>query len=181
MPQYQLTIQKSAGGVYWTNRYFAQADDFNEAQQAGIEVAAAEQAIHLNYVTMVSLRTSLVGVEDPSQYLIYPLEGNGQRAADTPLPLTICVRAINLKGPGAPDVKYLRGCVNAADILNPSTFKPASVNAYEVTYSGPLFAVEGLVSEDGRSYTSCAVSPKIAQHQLSRGTRKRTEPVIPVS
>lgn len=181
MAVFQCSVQKAVQNRYWTNRYFVDAADLTAAEARGVQIVAAERAVHAAYVEFISLRTSTIAVEKPSVFLIYPLQGEGSRVVTTVVPLTVCARVLLRKGPTRPDQKFLRGVVQASDMDSVDSFTTSFVNFVNTNYSAPLFAIPGLCSIDGEDIIAVQASSKIAQHQLTRGTRKKTQPIIPVS
>jgi hypothetical protein len=181
MTIYQISIQKSVESRFWTNRYWVNADTISNAQDAGDDIVAAEKLIHAAYVDFISMRTSLATEENPSVYLVKPLSGEGGRTVTTVVPLTVCLRVLLQKGPGRPDVKYYRGCVQASDIADVATFASTFISGLNSGFCEALKDVVGLTTQAGTAYANIQASPRIAQHQLTRGTRKATQPVIPVS
>lgn len=181
MPVFRVSIQKSAEGRYWTNRYHVQAPDLTEAQEIGELIVSAEKSAHLSYVSFVSMLSSTIIPGDDS-YIVTPLTGLGLRTSYTSaVPLTVCARIVMQAGPGRPDAKFLRASAGNMDIQTPIVLKAAYVSEMNAGYCASLLAIGTLVTEAGVTYETIATSPKVSNHQLSRGTRKQVTPVIPLS
>lgn len=180
MAIYRVSIQKTADARYWTNRYFVQAATIQDAQDIGDLIVAAEKTIHLNYVIFASMLTSSI-IEGDSAFLVKPLSGVGARTATGPMPLTVCARVLlQPDNFGKPDVKYLRGCIGPGDLGTATLLGGPFVNTINSGYCAAILAIEDVCTDNGQSYATVGVSPKVSQHQLTRGTRKAVTPVIPL-
>lgn len=180
MPLYGISVQKGTGGNYWTNKYYCEAADFPAAENVADEIVAAERASTLGYISFISWRVSLAGEEDPSLYVVKPLTGFGNRSFSTVMPLTVCARVLLSTGPGRPSPKFYRGMVQAGDYYSVADYSPTFVALMQANVVAGLEAIEELTDESGNAIISIFCSPKISQHQLTRGTKKKTQPVIPV-
>jgi len=177
---YQIDIQKVLGSEYWTNRYHVTAGSFTEALAAGEEIAQAERAQTLSSVTFVSLRASVPGPENDS-YQVQPLGySGGIGGGSISMPLFVVVRVTFSKGPGRPDVKYLKAMANNDSLQDPFNYKDSVVTGINNGYVALVFAVEGLCDAGGNSYVSASVDKRVGMRQLRRGSKKRDEPIIPV-
>ena len=181
MAIWQVTIQKAIQSEYWTNRYFVDTATIEGAETVGLQIVEAERAAHATYVEFVSMRTSTPAVDNPSVYLVKELTGVGARTVTTVLPLTVTTNIVMQTGPRRPDRKFYRGCAQASDIATVSTFNTTYTTALTAGLCADLFEITPLCSATGEPYTAIPPSQKIGQHQLTRGTRKKTQPIIPVS
>lgn len=181
MPVWQVNIQKAVGGVFWTNRYFVEAPAIEDGIPIMQQLVTVERNVHLAYVDFISCRISKPGKEKPTEYITIALSGEGNRPAPAVVPLTLTVRVEFYKGPHRPDLKYLRGVCEPTDWANARNYTATFVSFMVTNYTLPMADIEGLVSIDAQTYKTIQCSPKISQHQLSRGTRKKTTPKIPVS
>ena len=181
MALWDVAIQKSLAAVYWLNVYHMEADTIQSCIPGAQELIAIERAVHVSDVSFVSCRISKPGKEKPSVYVTFQIGQPGLHPAVTITPLTLISRIELFKGPSRPDVKMLRMCGQAGDLQNALQWTSAWVQFMFDHYCTPLGGVEGLLYTKGKRYTTVQMAQKVGQHQLTRGTRKRTTPKIPVS
>lgn len=178
MALWSLDIEKYLGGEYWTNRYIINQTDITAAQASGLGITNFERSITSDLVTFTKYRVSDL---DPATdvYVIVPLGNLGQRGAATPLlPLFNVVRVDFGTGFGRPSRKYLRGVLVEGDISF-NTISTDLITLINTNYADPLVAAPSYVDVDGEPIINRAVHPDVAMRQLRRGTRRRTEPIIP--
>lgn len=180
MVLYQIDIQKAVSAFYWTNRYFVDATSFPDAIVEGEKLAQIEKNVHVTYVDFVSVRASKPGKEKPSQFLTATLGFQGVRGADGIVPLTTCVRPELYRGFSRPDVRYLRGVVREGDQANIRSFSDLFITYITDNYVNPVIALPSSRSHAGLVYVSGRCNPNVANHQMRRGSKKKTTPVIPV-
>ena len=181
MPVFQVDIQKSCDNIYWTNRYYVTAASITDALAPAHQIVEAERASSYNYVSFISNRVSVPGPEQPSTYIVTPEQGQGARVPTAVMHLTVCALVkLNWRA-GRPDQKFYRGMIGASDLAQTQRLTAAAVNTIEQGVCAELFDIAALCTKTGQSYTSIDCSQRVSQHQLTRGTRKRTQPIIPVS
>jgi hypothetical protein len=180
VPRYNVDVQKSRGGIYWTNRYQLER---NEPGLTPAEVAAfrsAEGPIHATTVQFVSLRIS-DAVPGTDNFAVYPLTGTGGTPdGGTPLPGFCCLRVDIPVGFGRPCRKYYRVYVGEAQ-SNGQTWIPEYVADTQALMNTLQSTVAGLVDPQGNPWGVPVVKTVIQMRQLRRGSKRQTTPVIPVS
>lgn len=180
MPLFQVDIQKELGGEFWTNRYTVNATDMNVAIDIGGEITALERAVHLAAVTFERYRVSVPG-EENDMYSITLVEQPGLITVTAAiLPLFCAVRVDFGTQFGRPGRKYLRGCLDEAQVVG-SVLETATRGAVGTLYADELIGAGYVTSPSGALFLSASVKSPIAMRQLRRGSRRRTEPILPVS
>ena len=177
MPLFRAEIQKTQGGLYWVNRYIISEANIGTAHAAALNLVEHEQAIHSQEVTLDKIRTDDM-VPGSDQFIVTVLGADGAYAMGTgQLPLFNVVRVDVNVAVGRPSRKYYRvgltETVVAGDELE-ATYRTAVVNAMTAMRA----AVPEWVDVDGQVFVGQSVMPKVAMHQLRRGTRRKTTPVI---
>lgn len=176
-----LDIQKEYSGEFWTNRYILDVTSFAAAESPAEQIVAAERAIHLDVVNFVSYRVSDT-IPGNDQYFVVPLTGGGARTTATQaLPLFDVARVDFFVTLGRPSRKYLRGVLVEGDQENFGQLLASTVLFINENYTDPVAALVEYVDVDGQSISGGNCYPRVGMRQLRRGSRRRTEPVIPVS
>lgn len=181
MPLFVVDIQKRYVTEYWTNRYCVSAADLGAAETIATAIVACERAIHLSTVEFDKARVSDFNPATDT-YSILTLGGVGGVAisSNQMMPLFNCVRVdFNVSGGGRPSRKYLRGCLHHADMAAAFEVTQARRDAVLLNYGTPMASQTGYVDVDGQEIIQAVVHRDVAMRQLRRGTRRRTEPVIP--
>lgn len=176
---FKLDIQKRIGSEYWTNRYILAGSGLAALRPAADAIVAAERAIHYNPVVFVSYRISDT---DPNTdaYISGLLGGTGalSSAEVNLMPLFAVVRVDFETGTGRPSRKFLRGCLAELDSMF-HTIDSARVLHIFQNYATPLVNQEAFVDVDGGPIVAAVVSSQVGMRQLRRGSKRRTQPVIP--
>jgi hypothetical protein len=180
VPIFNVDVQKTRGGIYWTNRYQLVRD---EPGLTPAEVAAfrfAEGPIHATTVQFVSLRIS-DAVPDTDNFTVYPLTGTGGTAdGGTPLPGFCTLRVDIPVGFGRPCRKYYRTYVGENQ-SNGTTWIPEYVSDSQALMNTLQSTVAGLCDPQGNLWGTPVVKNTVQMRQLRRGTRRPLTPVIPVA
>lgn len=179
MAQFKIDIQKSFTGLFWTNRYIVEAADLAAAADVGETIMGAEQTLTISAFTMDKYRVSTGLVGDDS-YVIVPVNEPGSReATGALLPLFNVARADFAPASGRPSRKYLRCGITADDLSALVTFAldAAFVSALQA-YADALVALPEFVDPQGQTFITGSAVQLVAMHQLRRGSRRPTEPVI---
>jgi hypothetical protein len=180
MPLYQLDIEKAFGSEFWTNRYILNAASLSAAVASIGGVINAERNITDQNVSFTRCRVADL---DPNtdQYTIVPLNQVGARANLTNLlPLFNVLRVDFGVAEGRPSRKYLRGVLVEGDI-DFTTISTSALTFFDTNYVDLLVPFDSYVDVDGEPIISGSVYPQVAMRQLRRGSRRRTEPIIPSS
>jgi hypothetical protein len=181
MPLYSLDVQKSLRGEYWTNRYILNAASILGSTTDAVAIVEAERAITINDVQFVSYRVS-DGVPGTDEYIVVPIGTFGLREVSTAaLPLFDVLRVDFGVGLGRPSRKYLRGVLAEQDQANYGELDLAAVAYFTTNYATVVAGVPGYVDVDGQDITSGRVFGQVGMRQLRRGSKRRLQPVIPVS
>lgn len=176
MPLFQLDIEKSYQGEFWTNRYILEATDVNATLGTANIIVDAEQDVHNNIINFTKYRVSDI-VKGTDNYVIVPINSVGGRVSvGSILPLFNVARVDFGVGIGRPSRKYLRIGFTEADI-DGSVIVPALVTALQ-NYGALLVSLAQFVDVDAQPITSSAVVGTLQMRQLRRGSRRRTQPVI---
>lgn len=173
MPLFQLDIEKRLGSEFWTNRYFLNADTFENAVTIGGDVTNMEQGFHATQVTFTRYRLS-----DPNseQYVIVPVNETGTaEPSGSLLPLFNTWRVDLPAVTGRPSRKYYRGVLSEGNINGDAL--DADFGPYVVTIglqlsTGPT--VNGIVDPQGQILTGATSYPFVQMRQLRRSRRRRT-------
>lgn len=177
----KVDVQKTRGGVYWTNRYLldlASPADVSEAM--AFAFVQCEAAFHATDVLFVSSRVSDL-VEGTDNFYIYPWSATGGTSnGGTPLPIFVTCRCDIGVGPGRPLRKYWRTFVGEDRIVG-SVWETVYRETVQTAIDGLLAAVPTICDPQGNVAISAAVKPALQMRQPRRGTKKPLTPVIPVS
>jgi hypothetical protein len=176
--RWHVDIQKKMGSEYWTNRYIVEATTKAAAVVIGQSIVDAELDVHTNYVTIDKYRVS-DGLPNTDVYSIVTIGQTGVDVAGASyLPLFNCVRVDFNVADGRPSRKYLRLPLLEDDVLN-GELTSGKITAISTNYASVLFNLAGYVDVDGQTFTGFSVIPAVAMRQLRRGSKRRTEEVIP--
>lgn len=176
----KLDIQKFRQGLYWTNRYLLDLADPSDVSLEMIEaIANTEGNWHATTVTIVSARVSDM-VEGTDNFIVYPLNITGaQLDGGDPIPGFVTLRADFGVGVGRPLRKYWR--TYAAEALTSGgNWSNTFVAANQALLVTMLAEVPSICDPQGNRAVSVAVKTNLQMRQLRRGTRKKTQPVIPL-
>jgi hypothetical protein len=177
MPIYQLDIEKFLNGEYWSNRYFVSSSTIAAAEILGQTIVAAERLFHSSLVTFTKLRTSTVAAGDDS-YITTILDQLGAFSATGDLlPLFNVVRVdFNKDGGGRPYRKLYRGCLGEGLVTGSVITSGSFIEALQ----DGLDAIDGIVSDGlGTALFTGVLINRIAMRQLRRGSRRRTQAILP--
>lgn len=183
MPGYQVDIEKSMGGEFWTNRYFIDRGNVNNAALAAMEIVSGERSFHRVGVTFTKLRVRSKVVGD-EEFVTIPLNQPGLLATSGPfLPLFNVVRVdVAVVGGGRPSRKYYRIGLCAGDLepgVGKITTLAASINGLVEAMMEAVSSGGGsILDPDNQVWDSAATFSDVAMRQLRRGSRRRTEPIL---
>ncbi len=178
MPALSLDIEKSFAGEFWTNRYILNVPSFTEGKLVKDEIVALEKAIHTTIVNFERWRLSDF---DPATdaYQTGIIGGTGSRATGTNImPGFVVVRVDFEPESGRPSRKYLRYVGTESD-ANTDLWTDGFVLEIFNNYANPMLAVDEYVDVDLQTFLTTVVSRKVGMRQFRRGSRRRTEPVLP--
>lgn len=179
MPLYQVDIEKNYLGEYWTNRYLITAEDLVEAEGYGSQIVSFEQIIHADGILFTKMRVSDT-FENTDQYVSIALNTFGAYNVNEALllPLFNVARVDFSPTAGRPSRKYLRGVLTEDDI-NYNQIVTNRLNSIQTDYVAPLMSLVPFVDPQQSVFFRASVSPFVGMRQLRRGSRRRTQPVLP--
>lgn len=176
-----LDIQKTFRGLFFTNRYILNVTDLLAAETPADAIVVAERAITIPDVDFTSYRVS-DNIAGTDLFWVKPINASGERVILTQaLPLFDVLRVDFGVALGRPSRKYLRGVLAEGDQENYGELLTASLAEFQTNYVNPVLAVTEYVDVDGQPFISGAPFSRVGMRQLRRGSRRRTEPVIPVA
>lgn len=179
MPLFQVDIEKELGGEYWTNRYVVSAATLLEAATVGDSIVTIERNIHRTNVLFTKMRAADF-VPGNDQFVIHTINGYGDLdiVAGQMLPLFNVLRVDFNTSIGRPSRKYLRLPLYEGDIID-AAFNPGFLTTMDTEYCANMLLLAAFVDVDGQQFLSASAMPKVAMRQLRRGSRRRTQPVLP--
>lgn len=180
MPLYSLDIEKELYGEYWTNRYILQTASMSDAITPANAIVQMELNCLLGNVNVTRYRIS---DSDPATdtYIIIPVGEIGVRPGVTSngMPLFTVVR-VDFPAPvGRPSRKYLRGVLAEQDQVSYGILDSPIITYVNDNYATLLGALEAFVDVDGQPLGAGQVWPRVAMRQLRRGSKRRTQPILP--
>lgn len=177
----KVDIQKVRSAMYWTNRYLLDVDDPGDVSLAMVtEIAEREQNFHASTVTIISARVSDM-VEGTDNFYIYPLNLVGSQSdGGEPVAGFITLRVDFGVGPGRPCRKYYRTYVGE-DKTTGGSWAATHVAAVQTVMTNMIALIPTLCDPQGNHWVNAAVKSNLQMRQLRRGTRKKLEPVIPLT
>lgn len=179
MALFNVQIQKFLFNEYWINRYIVNADDIGLAADVADDIVEVERSLHIVGVDFTSYRVS-DNIPDNDQFIVKQLGVLGTRPSGGGqlMPLFCCFRVDFSVGIGRPSRKYLRGCMLESD-QDAGTVIAGSVASVNTLYTTPMLTIGNYVDVDGQAFVAGACNTKVGMHQLRRGSRRRTTPIIP--
>jgi hypothetical protein len=178
MPVFKIDIEKQLGAEYWTNVYHCDVADLDAADDVALEVLDAERAIHHVTVTFTKRRVSDI-VPNTDNFRTTPINLTGELNDPAALlPLFNVLRVDAVAQTGRPGRKYLRGCLTEGAITF-DTIVPAALTTFDTGYSNAMDLITELCDEDGDPFIDWQSNPKVGMRQLRRGSKRRTQPIIP--
>lgn len=182
MPLFQVDVQKTFLGQFWTNRYFVTADTLAEAHGSATIFIAGEQAIHTSNVHIVKVRTATPSAIDTSFLTLVVNVAGTLSSPGNGLPLFNVVRVDWPAGEGRPSRKFYRCLLGTDDVASAfqwDTAVLASIESALTDMRADLSAAgTPLVDPDSEILGLPVPQLNIAMRQLRRGTRRQTEPII---
>jgi hypothetical protein len=180
MPLFTLDVQKELRGEYWTNRYVLDGVSLLALTAPANAIVAAERAITLGDVRIVSYRIS-DRIAGGDVYIVQPVGVLGQRTVATQaLPLFDVARVDFSVGQGRPSRKYLRGVLAEGDQTNYGELELTTVQFIDDNYANIVSDVPEYVDVDGQQIAYGRCYPYVGMRQLRRGSKRRSQPIIPV-
>lgn len=183
MPLYQIDIEKTLGGEFWTNVYYVQQSDLSNANTDAGTIAGIEATFHLENVQFTKARIRTVA-EGDEIFVTRPLGFIGARdnSGGQLLPLFNVVRVDIGAITGRPSRKYYRGTLLSSDVQANGTI----VEAYRAFVEQQVDILLGsglngvpLRDVDGEELTVSTAFQTIGMRQLRRGSKRRLQPVLP--
>lgn len=181
MALYRIQVFKQIGtGKEWSNTYWAEATDLDQAIAFGAAVVGAEISIHKANVNFIRYRVSTKTPGD-NVYATTPINQPGNRViASGQYPLFNTARVDFAVFGGRPSYKYLRLPLEELEVQN-GILTPTQIGNIEAEYiallspnfAGPL-EPNGLVDESGNFFTNITVFPQVQERQIRRRRRRST-------
>ena len=176
-----LDIQKELTGEFWTNRYVLDVPSLADAITPANFIVGKERIITIGDITFTSYRISDM-VPGTDAYIVVPIGLQGLRVITSQaLPLFNVARVDFGVGQGRPSRKYLRGVLGEEDQESYGILVDASITFINTNYAGPVAGLTEYVDVDGQAITTGFCYGRVGMRQLRRGSRRRTEPIIPVA
>lgn len=181
MPLFRIQTFKAIGvGKEWSNSYWANAADLDEAQGIGSAVINAEGSIHRANVNFIRYRVSTAAPND-GVFTTVPVNFQGGLAiASGQLPLWNVVRVDASVFGGRPSYKFLRLPLEELDQQDGvlTSFFQNQVQTFYADVMGSISAGGlspfGLVDEDGNSFVTWTVFPRVQMRQTYRRRARKT-------
>ena len=186
MARFQIDTQKTDGVSFWTNRYFVEAADINAAMTAGVDIIiTGETLIHTPGVTINFIRASTVTPGD-LVFRTSPRSDVGTLGlGGEPLPLFNCVRVDFGVSSGRPSRKFYRSRLGGGDLQPTYEWSDTRISAISAAVTNMMADLSSnstpLVDPQGQLLFGHTTFSKIAMHQLKRGSKRRTTPVLSAS
>jgi hypothetical protein len=179
---FQVDIEKSFAGEFWTNVYHVEAQNLQAAAAQANDIAAGERVFHGNFVYFTKARVRSA-VEGDDVYSTVILNFNGSRGSIDPIaPLFNVVRVDFQADAGRPARKYYRGCLNEGwvdgSVLTEGTVNVVLQGVQPLVNGGVALQVN-LTKPNGVALVDVAVALPIGMRQLRRGSRRRSQPILP--
>jgi hypothetical protein len=179
MPLWSLDIEKERLGEFWTNRYILNAADLTSAVSVGLTVVNNERSIHKPSVIFTRYRVSdFDPLTDIYSIVSVSLPGLAPSDPAGALPLFNVVRVDFNTAVGRPSRKYLRTPIGEGE-HDSGNLTAAYASFIHINYTNPMLGITEFVDVDGDAFTSGATFSVVAMRQLRRGSRRRTEPILP--
>lgn len=177
----KIDVQKTRSGLFWTNRYLVDVATIGEVTGDMITaITAFEGPIHSTAVSFVSARVSDLE-PNTDNFFVVPLSGTGGTSdGGNPIPGFNTLRIDFGVGVGRPLRKYLRVFVGEAQTVGQSWLTDYVTDSQALALS-LIDDLPELCDPQGNRAFTVAVKNLIQMRQIRRGSRRRTEPVIPVA
>lgn len=185
MPIFKVDIEKvDSVSYFWTNVYHIRAASIDAAHSAAVDIIApAEAAIHASFITVVKARTSTITENDEVfRTALLDLDG-GLSTTGNALPLFNVVRLIGNVDEGRPSSKYYKCGLGGGDVVGGYRWDGAKLTAIlaEITAMRDELTAESVpwVDPQDQIILDLITQARIGMHQLRRGSKRKTEPVLP--
>ena len=176
MPLFQIDIQKTYKGSYWTNRYTVEGASVTAFDFVVDKLVAAEKAIHNVEVIFNRARVTDL-VPDNDNFVIIPLTGTGTYGTfGNPLPLFNVVRVDLNVSVGRPSRKYYRTVFGESEV-DGDHWSSTYFEAVRAAMNQMIADVPELKDPDAQDIISAVVALQVGMHQQRRAS-KRKSPVI---
>lgn len=180
MPRYRIqTFKNIGGGKEWSNSYWVQAVDLDEAQGFGSTIINAEGSIHRANVNFVRYRVSTAMPED-GVFVTVPVNfAGGLAIASGQLPLWDTVRVDFAVFGGRPSYKFLRLPLEELDQQDGvlTSFFANQVKTFYADVLGTItvggVVTSGLTDESGQAFVGITVHPRVQMRQTFRRRARR--------
>jgi len=183
MALYQVDVEKSFGGEFWTNRYVINSSTLENADEGADIIVARERIFHRESVQFTKVRTRTFVAGDDT-YSSRPLSGSGEvPPSGALLPLFNVIRVdFPAEGGGRPSRKYYRIGICAGDMADDFIVNNTILSLTESGLAGMIAELAGnatpFVDVDGQELSDPTAFATIAMRQLRKGSRRRTEPIL---
>jgi hypothetical protein len=179
MALWNVDIEKLLSGEYWTNRYIVDALNLADAATVADQIVELEKNIHRTNVLFTKVRTS----DQTPNTDVYRVRSINQFGELTPvagqmLPLWNVLRVDFSTGSGRPSRKYLRLPIYEGDI-DDGQFNTGFLATMGTSYATQMLNIAEFVDVDGEAFTEATVVPFMGMRQLRRGSKRRTQPILP--
>lgn len=182
MPVFQIDVEKTLGGEFWTNVYYVQAGNLAQAVAAAQDVALMERSFHYSYVLFTKARVRTT-VEGDFVYETVPINEFGQvdPLGSPHLPLFNVLRADFQVGGSRPSRKYYKlpilennqnnGLIDPGLSADVATKLNARLEAL-ATAGTPLCDPQGQILQAATTFRN------VGMRQLRRGSKRKLKPII---
>lgn len=183
MALFKVDTQKTDGVRVWSNRYILDAVSLAQAHDSAVNIiAAAEIAMHADFITIDHVRTSTL-VPNDNSFLTTATDLAGTLASSgSPLPLWNVVRADMTMSSGRPSRKYLRSGLGSGDIIGGYKWNGTNISAVQLALATMRNDLDEAgtpwVDEQNDAVLSVNTFQPIGMRQLRRGSRRVTTPII---
>lgn len=173
----QIDIQKRLGAEYWTNVYYVDLPDLDAGVDAAVTIAEVEKSFHSQQVIFDKYRVSVYGPQNDN-YITGPIGGSGEVTADQPLmPLFCTLNVVFTAGMNRPGRKFYRVAWTRAAVADNFTWRSVE-RGIALQALATLLGDVPLQDRGGGLYGTLSIDERIGMHQLRRGSKRRTQPVI---
>jgi hypothetical protein len=176
MPICKVTVYKALigeTGETWTNVYNVNALGPNDAASIGETIQALEKAVSYDWVAFPKVAAQLAA-GGPSVVHATPGEtGDISGDVNNAIPLFNTVRVTLNDGQNRPEIKYLRGLLQEANVAGFNISDEVRIQIQD-GYVTPLPDILGLCGPSGEPIVSATLALPIQMRQL--GWNRRTRP-----
>jgi hypothetical protein len=176
MPVCKVTVYKvlnGATGEQWTNVYNVNALGPNDAASIGETIQALEVAVCYDWVSFPKVAAQLASGGPSVVHATPGVVGGLTGDINNAIPLFNVARITLSDGQNRPEIKYLRGAMEEANVAGFNLTNEV-FNQIRDDYALPLVDVLGICGPSGEPIVSATVQLAIQMRQL--GWNRRTRP-----